>query len=279
MWRLSMEVRLAKSFGFCFGVKRAIKIAEKSQDGITLGELIHNQKEIDRLKQGYGVRLAKGIDEISPKDHVIVRTHGIPKNELTKLEAMGVKISDATCPYVTKPQKIVEQMSAEGYQVVIFGDIAHPEVKSVMSYAQNEAWVIKNLEELQKYKIPKKTALVSQTTKQTQKFYELAQYLLSHSYETRIFNTICNATFQNQDSAKELAKEVDVMVVVGGLTSSNTKQLFEIAKRHCPDSYLIEDESGLDLKWFEGKKICGITAGASTPDWIIQKVKQKIQEI
>ncbi|RDU68175.1 4-hydroxy-3-methylbut-2-enyl diphosphate reductase [Helicobacter cholecystus] len=274
-----MKVKLAKSFGFCFGVKRAIKIAQKGQDGVTLGELIHNQKEIDRLKQGYGVRLAKSIDEICKGDHVIVRTHGIPKDELKKLEDMEVEISDATCPYVTKPQKIVEQVSAEGYQVVIFGDIAHPEVKSVMSYSHTQAWVVKDLEELKQYKIPKKTALVSQTTKQTKQFYELAQYLLTHSYETRVFNTICNATFQNQDSAKELAKEVDIMIVVGGLTSSNTKQLFEIAKRHCADSYLIEDENGLELQWFEGKKICGITAGASTPDWIIQKVKQKIQEI
>ncbi|WP_305863069.1 4-hydroxy-3-methylbut-2-enyl diphosphate reductase [Helicobacter cholecystus] len=274
-----MKVKLAKSFGFCFGVKRAIKIAQKGQDGVTLGELIHNQKEIDRLKQGYGVRLAKSIDEICKGDHVIVRTHGIPKDELKKLEDMEVEISDATCPYVTKPQKIVEQVSAEGYQVVIFGDIAHPEVKSVMSYSHTQVWVVKDLEELKQYKIPKKTALVSQTTKQTKQFYELAQYLLTHSYETRVFNTICNATFQNQDSAKELAKEVDIMIVVGGLTSSNTKQLFEIAKRHCADSYLIEDENGLELQWFEGKKICGITAGASTPDWIIQKVKQKIQEI
>lgn len=274
-----MQVKLAKSFGFCFGVKRAIKIAEKSRGGVTLGELIHNQKEIDRLKQGYGVRLAKSINEINSQDHVIVRTHGIPKNELKELKEMGVEVTDATCPYVTKPQKIVEQMSDEGYQVIIFGDIAHPEVKSVMSYAKNEAWVVKNLEELQQYKIPKKTALVSQTTKQTQKFFELAQYLLARGYETRVFNTICNATFQNQDSAKELAQEVDIMIVVGGLTSSNTKQLFEIAKRHCADSYLIEDENGLEMRWFEGKKICGITAGASTPDWIIQKVKEKIEEI
>lgn len=274
-----MQVKLAKSFGFCFGVKRAIKIAEKSQDGVTLGELIHNQKEIDRLRQGYGVRLVKDINEVNKNDHVIVRTHGIPKHELGKLKDMGVMVTDATCPYVTKPQKIVEQMSAEGYQVIIYGDIAHPEVKSVMSYAQTEAWVIKDIEELKEYKIPKKIALVSQTTKQTQKFFEIAQYLLLHSYETRIFNTICNATFQNQDSAKELAKEVDIMIVVGGLTSSNTKQLFEIARRHCLDSYLVEDEDGLKMEWFKDKKICGITAGASTPDWIIQKVKQRIEAI
>lgn len=274
-----MKVKLAKSFGFCFGVKRAIKIAEQNQGGATLGALIHNQKEIDRLREDYGVRLAKSIEEVNQDDRVIVRTHGIPKNELFALKEQNISVTDATCPYVTKPQKIVEKMSEEGYQVVIFGDIAHPEVKSVMSYAQSPAWVVSSLEELKEYKIPKKVALVSQTTKQREKFFQIAQYLMHHSYEARIFNTICNATFQNQDSAKELAQEVDIMIVVGGLTSSNTKQLLEICKRYCPESYLIEDEKGLELEWFANKEVCGITAGASTPDWIIQKVKASIEAI
>lgn len=274
-----MKVKLAKSFGFCFGVKRAIKIAEQNKGGATLGALIHNQKEIDRLREDYGVRLAKSLDEVKKDDHVIVRTHGIPKNELQALKEQDISVTDATCPYVTKPQKIVEQMSAEGYQVVIFGDISHPEVKSVMSYATTPAWVVSSLEELEEYKIPKKVALVSQTTKQREKFFSIAQYLMQHSYEARIFNTICNATFQNQDSAKELAQEVDIMIVVGGLTSSNTKQLFEICKKYCSHSYLIEDEKGLEPQWFENKEICGITAGASTPDWIIQKVKASIEAI
>lgn len=274
-----MRVKLAKSFGFCFGVKRAIKIAEQNRGSATLGALIHNQKEINRLKEDFGVRLAQSIEEITPEDRVIVRTHGIPKNELLALKEQNISVSDATCPYVTKPQKIVEQMSAEGYQVIIFGDITHPEVKSVMSYATNVAWVVGSLEELQAYKIPKKVALVSQTTKQREKFLLIAQYLMQHSYEARIFNTICNATFQNQDSAKELAQEVDIMIVVGGLTSSNTKQLFEICKKYCPQSYLIEDEGGLQKEWFKDKEVCGITAGASTPDWIIQKVKASIEEI
>lgn len=274
-----MKVKLAKSFGFCFGVKRAIKIAEQNKGGATLGALIHNQKEIDRLREDYGVRLAKSIEEIKKEDHIIVRTHGIPKNELQALKEQDIFVTDATCPYVTKPQKIVEQMSIEGYQVVIFGDITHPEVKSVMSYATTPAWVIGSLEELEEYKIPKKVALVSQTTKQREKFFSIAQYLMQNSYEARIFNTICNATFQNQDSAKELAQEVDIMIVVGGLTSSNTKQLFEICKKYCLHSYLIEDEKGLRSEWFENKEICGITAGASTPDWIIQKVKACIEEV
>lgn len=273
-----MEVRLAESFGFCFGVKRAIKIAEKSRDGVTYGALIHNSKEIDRLKDDFGVRLVQKLDEIRSSDQVIVRTHGIPKEDLLTLRQKNIAITDATCPYVTKPQKIVEEMSKEGYQIVIFGDVSHPEVKSVMSYAHTQAWVVWNLAELQKFRIPKKVALVSQTTKQTDKFLEIAQFLMKNSYETRVFNTICDATFQNQDAARKLAKEVDVMVVVGGLSSSNTKQLLSIAKEYCADSYLIEDENDLKLEWFAGKKVCGLTAGASTPDWIIQNVKKVLEK-
>lgn len=274
-----MEVRLAKSFGFCFGVKRAIKIAEKNKGGVTLGALIHNQKEIDRLKQSFGVRLVQNLDEIDPSDHVIVRTHGIPKNDLLSLQEKEINVTDATCPYVTKPQKIVEEMSKEDYQVIIFGDIDHPEVKSVMSYSQTQVWVIKSLEEVKELKILKKVALVSQTTKQTNKFLEIANYLMKNAYETRVFNTICNATFQNQDAVRELAREVDIVIVVGGLTSSNTKQLLSIALAECKDSYLIEDENDLKEEWFKGKKICGLTAGASTPDWIIQNVKKAIEAI
>ena len=273
-----MEVRLAESFGFCFGVKRAIKIAEKSRAGVTYGALIHNQKEIDRLRDDFGVRLAQNLDEINCKDQVIVRTHGIPKDDLLTLRQKNIFITDATCPYVTKPQKIVEEMSKEGYQIIIFGDVSHPEVKSVMSYSHTQAWVIESLVELQKFRIPKKVALVSQTTKQTDKFLEIAQYLMKNSYETRVFNTICNATFQNQDATRKLAKEVDVMIIVGGLTSSNTKQLLSIAQEYCANSYLIEDENSLRSEWFIGKRICGLTAGASTPDWIIQNVRRVLEK-
>ncbi|WP_027327751.1 4-hydroxy-3-methylbut-2-enyl diphosphate reductase [Helicobacter pametensis] len=274
-----MKVRLAKSFGFCFGVKRAIKIAEKSRGGVTFGALIHNQKEIDRLRHSFGVKLVQTLDEVDGGDQVIVRTHGIPKNDLMALRQKNVSVTDATCPYVTKPQKIVEEMSAQGYQVIIFGDMTHPEVKSVMSYSSTPAIVVGSLDELIDTKIPKRVALVSQTTKQTEKFIEIAHFLIRNAHETRVFNTICNATFQNQDATRELAQEVDVMVVVGGLSSSNTKQLFSIAKEYCPDSYLIEDEKDLNKEWFLGKKICGLTAGASTPDWIIQNVKRAIEAL
>ncbi|PAF52616.1 4-hydroxy-3-methylbut-2-enyl diphosphate reductase [Helicobacter sp. 13S00477-4] len=274
-----MEIKMAKNYGFCFGVKRAIQIAEKTKDSITLGPLIHNPKEISRLEMKFGVKVQEDTRAIKNGQNIIIRTHGIPKNDLEYLKNKEIQITDATCPYVTKPQQIVELMSKEGYQIIIFGDKAHPEVKGVMSYSQTEPIVIGSFEELKQTKIKKKVALVSQTTKQAQDLLEISSYLITHCYETRIFNTICNATFDNQESARELSKEVDIMIVVGGKTSSNTKQLLNIALQNCPKSYLVEDENDLIPEWFIDKNLCGITAGASTPDWIIDKVKKKILEI
>lgn len=271
-----MEIKLAKKYGFCFGVKRAIQIAEKTKNSITLGPLIHNPKEISRLESSFGVKVQEDPHKINNGEHIIIRTHGIPKNDLAYLQTKDIQITDATCPYVTKPQQIVETMSQEGYQIIIFGDKTHPEVKGVMSYSSTPPLVISSLEELQDCVLKKKVALVSQTTKQADKLLEVASFLIKHCYEARVFNTICNATFDNQESARELSKEVDVMIIVGGKSSSNTKQLLNIAKENCNDSYLVEDENDLDMKWFQGKNLCGITAGASTPDWIIEKIQEKI---
>ncbi|WRD79321.1 4-hydroxy-3-methylbut-2-enyl diphosphate reductase [Helicobacter pylori] len=274
-----MEIKMAKDYGFCFGVKRAIQIAERNQNSLIFGSLIHNAKEINRLEKNFNVKIEEDPKKIPKNKSVIIRTHGIPKQDLEYLKNKGVKITDATCPYVIKPQQIVESMSKEGYQIVLFGDINHPEVKGVISYATNQALVINSLEELQEKKLQRKVALVSQTTKQTPKLLQIASYLVERCNEVRIFNTICNATSYNQKAALDLSKEVDIMIVVGGKTSSNTKQLLSIAKQHCEDSYLVEDENELELAWFKGKKLCGITAGASTPDWIIENVKQKISTI
>ncbi|GFK15914.1 4-hydroxy-3-methylbut-2-enyl diphosphate reductase IspH [Helicobacter suis] len=271
-----MQVKMAKNYGFCFGVKRAIEIAQKNKNSVTLGSLIHNPKEIKRLEQNFNVKVQENVSAIESNSHVIIRTHGIPKNDLTLLKEKGAHIIDATCPYVIKPQQIVEKMSAKGYQIVIFGDANHPEVKGVISYAHTPPLVINSLEQLYTQKLSKRVALVSQTTKQTPQLLEIASFLIVRCAEVRIFNTICNATFENQEAIRELSQEVDIMVVVGGKTSSNTKQLFNIAKEFCTDSYLVEDFKDLDPTWFMGKKLCGISAGASTPDWIIEGVREKI---
>lgn len=268
-----MKIELAEKYGFCFGVKRAIKIAENSYGASTIGELIHNSKEIDRLKNEFNVKTLKNSDEISDEKKVIIRTHGITKEKLEFLKAKeNLETIDATCPFVTKPQQIVETMSKEAYEIIIFGDIEHPEVQGVMSYSLSPVYVVSKVKDLEKIKIAKKIAVVSQTTKKVEDFEKIVSYLLERAKEIRVFNTICNATFENQEAARKLSKKADVMLIIGGKNSSNTKQLYLIAKQNCPSSYLIESEAELDKAWFEGKELCGISAGASTPDWIIEKV-------
>ena len=276
-----MEIRLASSYGFCFGVKRAIKIAEKSQGSATYGPLIHNKDEINRLKEGFNVGLADNMEEAEQYDSIVIRTHGIPKNELAQLEADGKQISDATCPFVTTPQQIVEKMSGEGYSIVIFGDADHPEIKGVISYAkdQRDAFVVLDKDELKTLPLKSKVAIVAQTTRKPTDFMKIVDTLILQTKELRVFNTICNATFENQDAAASLAKEADIMIVIGGRNSSNTKQLYSICKNYCPDSYLIENQQELQAEWFQNKNLCGISAGASTPDWVVQNVIDDIEKI
>ena len=276
-----MKIQLASSYGFCFGVKRAIEIAEYHQGSVTYGPLIHNKDEIDRLKQGFNIDIARNINDIQTNDAVVIRTHGIPKDELAILNSQEHKIIDATCPYVTTPQNIVKKMSEEGYSIVIFGDEDHPEIKGVVSYAQDleDAFIVLEPEELEMLPLKGKVAVVSQTTKKPEDFAKIVTALMATRKEIRVFNTICNATFENQDAASDLAKIADVMIVIGGKHSSNTKQLHSICLRDCNDSYLIENCDELDFSWFDGKNLCGISAGASTPDWVVQNVIDKIQEI
>jgi len=276
-----MKIQLASSYGFCFGVKRAIKIAEEHEGSKTYGPLIHNKDEINRLKEGFNIGIAEKFEDVDRCDAVVIRTHGIPKDELAQLKAQENKIIDATCPYVTTPQNIVAQMSEKGYSIVIFGDKNHPEIKGVVSYAkdQQNAFIVADVKELDGLPILSKVAVVAQTTRKPEDFLKVVNALIPHHKEVRVFNTICNATFENQDAAAELAKDADVMIVIGGKHSSNTKQLHSICKSYCSDSYLIENETELNASWFKGKRLCGISAGASTPDWIVQNVTDTIQSM
>ena len=274
-----MEIKLAENYGFCFGVKRAIEIAEESKNASTYGPLIHNREEINRLEENFNVVTSHKIDELKDTDKVIIRTHGIVKDELKTLKESGKEIIDATCPFVTKPQEIAQDMSAQGYKVIIFGDENHPEVKGVKSYASNTPIVVMGVEDLKDIYLGSKVAVVSQTTRKIKEFLKITNYLIENVKEVRIFNTICNATFENQEAAFNLSKEADIMIVIGGKNSSNTKQLLSIALQNCDDSYLIETEKELLPEWFENKNLCGITAGASTPDWIIQKIIESIRNI
>ncbi|WP_050333813.1 4-hydroxy-3-methylbut-2-enyl diphosphate reductase [Campylobacter ureolyticus] len=274
-----MKIELADSYGFCFGVKRAIRIAENTKDSATYGELIHNAEEINRLKEHFNVKTLNTMQDLENENSIIIRTHGITKKDLDAFKSQNKKIIDATCPFVSKPQNIVEKMSKEGYDIVIFGDKNHPEVKGIMSYALKNVFVVLSTDELMDKKISNKVAVVSQTTKKVEEFTKIVSFLITRSKEVRVFNTICNATLENQKAVEKLAKKADVMIIIGGKNSSNTKQLYLISKQICSDSYHIENESELKKEWFKGKNLCGISAGASTPDWIITNVSNKIREL
>lgn len=275
-----MKVKLASSYGFCFGVKRAINIAEGYKNSATMGPLIHNQNEIDRLNTDYNVGLYQNLNEVKSNDTVIIRTHGIPKDDLKDLKQKDAKIINATCPFVTTPQQIVKKMSHKDYSIVIFGDEEHPEVKGVKSYGrdQDDVHVVLEPCDLDSIRFKyDKIATVAQTTKKKEVYLEIVNKLILKNKEVRVYNTICDATFENQDAARELSAEVDIMVVIGGKNSSNTKQLHSICLENCINSYLIENAKELDSSWFNDKNLCGITAGASTPDWIIQQVVNEVE--
>ncbi len=274
-----MKIELAESYGFCFGVKRAIKIAEENRNSATYGPLIHNANEIDRLKNDFNVALSENLDSFRAGDTAVIRTHGIPKQELSTLNERNVNVIDATCPYVTKPQQICEEMSAQGYDIVIFGDESHPEIKGVKSYAIGNVFVVNSPSEIDRLNLREKVATVAQTTRKIEEYQQIVGKLMADHKEVRVFNTICNATFDNQDAVRDLAQKADVMIVIGGKNSSNTKQLHSIAKEYCQDSYHIESQNDLQSEWFSEKKFCGISAGASTPDWIIDDVISKIKSL
>ena len=273
-----MRIELAENYGFCFGVKRAIKIAEDNKNSSTYGPLIHNSKEIARLEKDFKVGLTDNHKSFNSGDKAVIRTHGIPRDELQELKDSNVDVVDATCPYVTKPQQICQEMSEAGYDIIIFGDEAHPEIKGVKSYATYGAIVVTCSKGLENLKLKDKIALVAQTTRKVEDYMEVANYLIPRYKEVRVFNTICNATFENQEAVRKISKKADVMIIIGGKNSSNTKQLFSISDDYCQNSYHIEDENDLDYDWFKDKEFCGISAGASTPDWIIQNVVDSIQK-
>ena len=276
-----MKIELAKSYGFCYGVKRAIDIAEKHPKSVTFGPLIHNIDEINRLNNNHNVGLVENIEDALKHDTVIIRTHGITKDRLKTLKREGKKIINATCPYVTTPQNIVENMSKKGYTIVIFGDKNHPEIQGVASYSINpdRTYVVLSEKDIIGLALGSKVAVVAQTTRKPEAYQKIVSSLVVRVAELRVFNTICNATFENQDAAAELAQKADVMIIIGGKNSSNTKQLHSICKQYLKDCYHIENESELNTTWFQNKKFCGISAGASTPDWIIDNVIKKIEEL
>lgn len=273
-----MTVKIARNSGFCFGVKRAIKIAldaaKNKKDIVTLGPIIHNHQMVTKL-ENEGIYKVDKPAEINGRP-TIIRSHGVEKEIMDLLEKNGIEIINATCPYVSKTQQVAKELHEKGFQVLIMGDQDHPEVIALRSYVEGDAIVVNNASELLNKKF-KKIGVISQTTKHINDLEEIVKVLVSRCEELYVVNTICNATAVRQNSTTNLAKESDLMIVIGGKNSSNTKMLAKICRKFV-ETYHIETESEIDEKWFKAKKNIGITAGASTPDWVIVEVFNKINK-
>ena len=277
-----LKIILSKKMGFCFGVKKSVNLAKNAlkvrKDNLyMLGSIINNPQVIEYFTKK-GVKIADDLDEIPEKSTIITRTHGISPTMLKKACQKRLSIIDTTCPYVRKVQKLARYLYEKDYFMVVYGDKKHPEVLSLLDTIQNNALVINSIPDAEKITIKKKIGFISQTTKNTYDFYKLSTVLLSRAEELRIFNTICKSTTERQKSVLELAKEVDVMLVIGGKESANTTRLAEIGKNHGVKTYHIETKNQIKYKWFHPEDKVGITSGASTPDWVTNEVVNKLKE-
>lgn len=277
-----MKIIVANKSGFCFGVKRAVDESEKlaaENKVVTYGKLIHNDQEVERLKKN-GIIPKDEITEIE-NQRVIIRTHGVPKKDHDLLLSRGNEIFDYTCPFVKKLQKYAEEYFQKGFTVLILGKADHPEIIGVKGWTEDQAKVIEGVEDLKKipFSEEEKVCLLAQTTEKQKNFQEVSDLLLKIKKDAIIINTICKATQERQESVVDLASRTDVMVIIGGKDSSNTKKLFQISKNVNNNTYLIENAMDLDKKWFEAAAVAGVSAGASTPDWIIEEVIKEMEEM
>lgn len=245
----------------------------KPKGAYSLGPIIHNSQVVLNLSKE-GLMPVKDLNNIK-EGVVVISSHGARPEVFEQIKLKGLDLIDATCPYVMSAQKVVRSLSDEGYAVVIFGDSHHPEVESLVGFAGGKAVIVKDEKTLEELDLSsKKIGVVSQTTQSLPNYLKIVSKLLSREFlEIRIFNTICNDTKKRQDSAARLAKKVDLMIIAGGRMSANTKRLFEICSRICRDTYHIETADELKKEWFERKNRVGIASGASTPDWIIESIK------
>jgi 4-hydroxy-3-methylbut-2-en-1-yl diphosphate reductase len=277
-----VKLVIAKSAGFCFGVKRAMDIAldaakKYPRDLYTLGPLIHNPQAVEFLER-LGVEVKGRIERI-PRGTVIFRSHGVSLKDLIKARKKGLRIIDATCPIVKRAQLFAKYLHQHGYSLLIVGDPQHPEVEAIQSYIQEGVDVVENVEAAQGLGPWKKLGIIAQTTQSFNLFKEIVAVCLERAKELRVFNTICHATTIRQMEAVEIAKKVDCMIVIGGYNSGNTQRLAGICRDIQPHTYHIETSQELHPKWLAQRKKIGLTAGASTPSWIIKEVERKVRHL
>ena len=283
-----MKVIKAKTAGFCFGVKRAVDTVYEQVEKCggrqiyTYGPIIHNEEVVKDMERK-GVTVLRSEEELDALEDgiVIIRSHGVEKRIYDKLNARGIGIVDATCPFVKKIHDIVSEQSAQGKYIVIIGNPEHPEVRGIRGWAGERACVIQNSDDAENFSPDKneKICIVSQTTFNYNKFKDLVEIISEKSYYVSVLNTICNATKERQSEAESIAETVDAMIVIGDKHSSNTQKLFEICRKACNNTYYIQTLDDLNLNQLGSVETVGITAGASTPNNIIEEVQNNVRII
>ncbi|MFP4641253.1 MAG: 4-hydroxy-3-methylbut-2-enyl diphosphate reductase [Dehalococcoidia bacterium] len=279
-----MEIELACEMGFCFGVRRAIEIAEKAVNEkshlASLGAIVHNKQVVNSLSSR-GMHIVQNLDEVQ-EGAVLIPSHGVGKGTLAEISSRNLDLVDATCPIVRKAQRAAQQLHEEGFIVVVFGESDHTEVQGLLSWASDNALAILDVPDFQT--APTRLGILSQTTQREDQFADFIARLLKSDIasmsEVRVYNTICDATAKRQAAALELAERVDLMLVIGGYESANTKRLAEICSSVGVETWHIESAEELDRLWqakIYAKGRVGITAGASTPDWVINEVMEKLK--
>lgn len=277
-----MEVIVARSAGFCFGVRRAIEMAFRTAETkggqaiYTLGPLIHNAQVVEELKRR-GLSVADDINDVE-SGTIIVRTHGVAPEVREEAQKKGLELIDATCPFVGRAQKLAAELAKDGYQVIIVGDKNHPEVEAVAGSSGYTALVVSNADELRRARISARVGVIAQTTQILSNYQECVAALMERAIEIKVHQTICSATRERQHEVQELARQCPVMVVIGGRHSANTTKLAELCRREGATTYHVENAEELNPAWFQNVTKVGVTAGASTPDWIIEGVVRRMTD-
>ena len=278
-----MSVKLAKKTGFCFGVKRAVSMAEKAllkrRPIYSLGSIIHNEQVVRGLSKK-GLKVVKNINNIK-KGVLLISSHGLSPKKQKSIIKRGIDIIDTTCPFVLKAQRVAKRLNDEGYAVVIVGDAQHPEVKALVDFAGENVSVVKDKKEAGSLKLGKddRVSIISQTTQSKSNFSDVVKAIADKDpKELKVFSTICEDAESRQAHAKSLSRSVDLMIVVGGRNSANTKRLLDVCAEDSAQAYLIETEAELKSSWFKPGQSIGIASGASTPDWIVKKVVNRINK-
>lgn len=277
-----MKIILAEPIGYCYGVERALNISKKalhSESGniYTLGPIIHNPQVIKKLKEN-GIKIIENFENIDIGT-IIIRAHGIAPEKIEEAKRIGHKVIDATCPFVKMNQRIASQLVKEDYFLLVIGEKKHPEILSILASANGPSIVIENKNDFKILPDVKKVGVITQTTQNMENFIFVVSHLIEKYREIRIFNTICNETIKRQNSAKNIADEVDLMLIIGGKNSANTKRLANICKNINKYSYHIETSNEIEEEWLLGVKKVGISGGASTPKWLIDEAIKKIKKL